>query len=260
MEYEIIDFHTHPFILDSENICAHKNCANMGKEFTLELFNALNVKTFCGSVLSSRSSKETSVLEIITKNNQTALELKRFYGDRYYPGFHVHPAYVDYSISVIDNMVKNGFKLIGELVPYFHSWSSYAEQGLNAILDYAGDKGVIVNFHTQDHENAIKMVKNHKNVIFVGAHPGEKPDIEYHLRLAKECENYYIDLSGYGVHRFGAIKTIVNGFGINRVLYGSDYPTCSPATFIGAITGETLLTSSEKQAILYKNAKTLLNI
>ena len=104
------------------------------------------------------------------------------------------------------------------------------------------------------------MVKRHKNVTFVAAHPGEFNDVTFHVQLAKECENYHIDISGTGVFRLGAIQTLVNGFGIERVLYGSDYPTCNPAMFIGAVCNDTILSNSQKEYILSKNAKRLLNI
>ena len=52
------------------------------------------------------------------KNNDTALELKKVYGDFYIPGFHIHPAYQEESVSEIKRMDKLGIKLIGELVPY----------------------------------------------------------------------------------------------------------------------------------------------
>ena len=119
---------------------------------------------------------------------------------------------------------------------------------------------MVISFHTQSNDSITEMVKRHKNATFVAAHPGEYPDIAFHTQLAKECENYHIDISGTGVFRLGAIQTLVKEFGIERVLYGSDYPTCNPANFIGSVCYDTILTNSQKEYILSKNAKRLLNI
>ena len=48
--------------------------------------------------------------------------------------------------------------------------------------------------------------------------------------------------------------------GIHRFLFGSDYPTCSPAMYIGGVALDPLLTDAEKQQIFSGNAKRLLGI
>ena len=73
MSYDIIDFHTHPFILDCDNICAHKSAVSMDKDFTLKVFNDLGVSTFCGSVITSRTMQKGDILSILKNNNQTNL-------------------------------------------------------------------------------------------------------------------------------------------------------------------------------------------
>ena len=53
MNYEIIDFHTHPFTTEENNICHHKEYCNMSVDNTVELFKTLGVSKICGSVISA---------------------------------------------------------------------------------------------------------------------------------------------------------------------------------------------------------------
>ncbi len=39
-DFEVIDFHTHPFRRDADNICSHKECFPMSAETTLRLMDA----------------------------------------------------------------------------------------------------------------------------------------------------------------------------------------------------------------------------
>lgn len=259
MNTKIIDFHTHPFISPNENICAHKDIIAMDKAYSLSVFDSLGISKFCGSVITKAQDGET-LWDNVKKDNDLALELKKFYGDRYVLGFHVHPNYLENSIKEIDRMHALGHNLVGELVPYYHGWNSYQEKNFEDIVDYASQKGMVISLHTMDDEGLDNLVKRHKNAIIVGAHPGEYQGIARHIERAKLSDNYYIDLSGTGVFRYGAIKKLISGFGAHRVIYGSDYPTCSPACILGAITLESSITQSEKECILYKNAKDILKL
>ena len=51
MDYEIIDFHTHPFLDSEYNICGHKEYLNLTKEDTPRLLKNLGVTKICGSAL-----------------------------------------------------------------------------------------------------------------------------------------------------------------------------------------------------------------
>lgn len=62
-----------------------------------------------------------------------AVEIYKRFSDFYYPGFHINPNYVEESCETIEWMHKNGFRLIGELVPYMQGWSDYS----NIKADFA---------------------------------------------------------------------------------------------------------------------------
>ena len=51
LDFEIIDFHTHPFLSAKENICSHAAHCGMGAEKTPGLFASLGIAKICGSVI-----------------------------------------------------------------------------------------------------------------------------------------------------------------------------------------------------------------
>ena len=256
MSLEIIDFHTHPFIEPIHNICSHREFCHMGPEDTLTVFGALRISHICGSVISTAPFPNT--WEKIRLNNDTALRLREMYGEFYTPGFHIHPGYPEESVAEIRRMDRLGVRLIGELVPYMDGWSDYAAEGLSAPLDEAGRRNMVVSFHTMGGDAIDRMVSAHPDVIFVAAHPGEYGELMSHVERMKRYENYYLDLSGTGLFRYGMLRRVIDEVGADRILFGSDFPTCNPAMFVGGVLLDPLITDGEKEMIFAGNAKRLL--
>lgn len=177
-----------------------------------------------------------------------------------YRAFHVHPGYIRESCEEIEKMSKRGNRLIGELVPYIHGWKDYASKAFDEILDTAAQYNMIVSFHSIDDDAMDTMVKRHPNTVFVAAHPGEYNSYCRHLNRMSLSENYYLDLSGTGLFRHGMLRHGISEFGVWRFLFGSDYPICNPAMFIGGVLLDTLITEEEKRMIFSGNAKRLLGL
>ena len=258
MSFEIIDFHTHPFKEEKNNICSHKSVLNMDQNTVLDIAKNLGVTKICGSVI--EFGGELKGFEKNKANNQKALELKEYYGDFYIPGFHIHPAYPEESISEMEKMDKLGVKLIGELVPYIDGWSDYSSPEFSDLLKEAGKRNMIVSFHSMEDKEMDEMVKRHPEVIFVAAHPGEYKSFMRHVERMKYSENYYLDLSGTGIFRYGMLRHAIDAFGVDRILFGSDYPTCNPGMFVGGVLLDNLITDEEKEKIFSLNAKKILGI
>ena len=104
MDFEVIDFHTHPFLDASQNICSHKEYCGMGIEETRRDMLGLGVTKICGSVLHDFDDGEEITWAKIKALNDSALELWAAYGDFYVPGFHVHPDHVRESCEEIERM------------------------------------------------------------------------------------------------------------------------------------------------------------
>lgn len=261
--YEIIDFHTHPFISHSNNICRHAEYCNMSAENTVTYLQAMGISKICGSVI-ARDYKDIvsdkSDWDVISELNEEALALKKIYGDFYVPGFHVHPAYVKESCDEIERMHKLGIKLIGELVPYRHHWQDYSCKEFDEILDVATAYGMVVSLHTLGQDEMDEMVRKHPKTVFVAAHPGEHDTFSRHLHRMELSENYYLDVSGTGLFRHGILRHGMDEFGAERFLFGSDYPICNPAMYIGGVLLDSLISEEEKRMIFAENAKRLLRL
>ncbi len=255
---KIIDFHTHPFLSDAFNICLYKDVIKMQADDMLPMFRQLGVEHIAGSVI--LKDNKLPVWENIVACNDMALELRNRLGSFYYPGFHIHPSYIPESIQQIQRFAELGFHLVGELVPHTHGWSDYACKEYSYLLDACQEYGMVVNMHSGDNDAMDTMVKEHKNLKIVMAHPGEYENYIRHLKRMDISENYYLDLSGTGLFRHAMLARGIAEHGAERFLFGSDYPICNPAMFVGGVALDSLISADDKEKILYTNAKKLLSI
>ena len=94
----------------------------------------------------------------------------------------------------------------------------------------------------------------------MAAHPGEHDTFSRHLHRMELSENYYLDVSGTGLFRHGILRHGMDEFGAERFLFGSDYPICNPAMYIGGVLLDSLISEEEKRMIFAENAKRLLRL
>ena len=80
------------------------------------------------------------------------------------------------------------------------------------------------------------------------------------LGRMKKYDNYYLDTSGSGSFRLGALPFGIKEVGVERFLFGSDFPTCTPSMAVGIVATDPFLTEEQKQALFYDNAKRLLKL
>ncbi len=255
---KIIDFHTHPFLDITYSICWHNDYCDMSARRTIETMRSLGVTKICGSVVSGELCAKENSWKKIKKWNNHALKVKEFYGDFYEMGFHVHPDFLEESLEEIDRMANLGVRLIGELVPEMTGYSGFASKGMRKIIDYATQKNMIVSLHTTENDDMEKFISWFPDTKIVAAHPGEYERLMEHISRMKRYTNYYLDLSGYGIFRHGALRRIIDEVGVERILFGSDFPSCNVGMYVGGVLFDDLLTDSEKQMILFENATRLL--
>ena len=263
MQFEVIDFHTHPFIKKENNLCQHYLDYKMDMGQAKEMMQCLGVKHICGSVLSrGRPLEENETWwKRICKFNAEAIKLKDELGDFYYPGFLVHPSYLDESIAVIDEMTAKGIYLMGEICPYLLGYGTdkYDREDFHKIVDYATDKGVVISIH--DGENSADIdafIKRHLQTKIVVAHPGEYYNFLKNVERSKISENVYLDISGYGLFRQKMLRYAIDKMGAERLIFGSDYPTGNFSMYLGGVLLDNEITIQEKKMILSENAKKLL--
>ena len=259
MDFEIIDFHTHPFLENRSNLCMHKEVMNLSPDTVFTQLQNFGISRFCGSVI--KMGEETT-FQIIKDCNQDALKLQQLYKGAFLPGFQVHPAFLEESIAEIDFAHANGVSLIGELVPYLHHWEDYACREFSVLLDHIEKYHMAVSLHTGNKEQMaqmLQMAKAHPRVNFIFAHPGETATLLRHIEIMKSCPNVHLDISGTGVLRYGMLKRLVTECGAERILFGTDYPICNPALYIASVLSEEI-TDSQRQLIFSGNAKRLLHL
>ena len=263
MAREIIDFHTHPWLRDEDDICYYRDkTGNPAETFRSELL-ACGITRAVGAPIVRR--KMTSTEEYVAGSfqaNDDALALRDQLGDFYIPGMTIHPADVRGSCEQLERMHRAGVRLLGEMVPYLYGWGerSFAHEGLDEILDLAEQYSIVVNFHSMGaRADEYDMIKRHPGVIFVGAHPGERPVYMRHLEWLHELPNYYLDLSGTGLFRHRMLSYGVRQVGAERFLFGSDLPVCSPGMNVGGVDYEPI-TDAERELIFAGNAKRLLGL
>lgn len=254
MDFEIIDFHSHPFIKSEDNLCMHKDYLDMNADTThLDMKNS-NISKFCGSVI-----KKDGSFKSLCECNRDALFLREKYNGDYIPGFQISPDFIDESINEIDYAHKCNVNLIGELVPYMHGWEDYSCKEFSVLLDHIEKYDMTVSLHTIDLEKMETMAKNHPHINFVFAHPGETNNVLEHIRVMKNCDNVFLDISGTGILRYGVLKRLVSEVGGSRILFGTDYPIGNIDSYVHGVLYEKI-TDSEKEMIFSLNAKKLLNI
>lgn len=256
--HEVIDFHTHPFDRKEDNICSHKEYLSMSFDKTVKDMRKMGVSCICGSVIRRIPQEHTLTWEDLHAVNETAAELADRERGFFVPGFHVHPGFLRESLEEIERMDARGIRLIGELVPYHHRWRDYSCREMDEILALAAEKNMIVSIHSMGEDEMDAMVKKHPDVIIVAAHPGEYGEFTRHMERMKFSENYYLDLSGYGIFRHGMLRHAVDLFGAERFLYGSDFPTCNPAMYLGGVELDPTITDAEREKIMGGNARALL--
>lgn len=254
---KIIDFHVHPFLEETENMCFYKQSLSFENNLFTEDLKKAGITQICGSVISSRGKEIPKSFEEIRVLNRHALQLREKWGDFYIPGVHVHPAYVKESCEELEYMRTQGVKLVGELVPYMQGWSDYSCREFGEILDVIGELGMVVSYHSMDDGQMEKMIADHPKVTFVAAHPNDRDKYPLHLERLKKYSNAYLDLSGTGLFRYGMLKHGVDTVGAHKFLFGTDYPITNPYMYVKAVEFEHI-SEEAKDMIFYKNAQNLL--
>ena len=254
MDYEIIDSHLHPFL--SKDCCINQyQDVQTTEEFVAHL--QLQGITFCaGSVIRKLTGDDFTPVRAL---NDAALEFRNRYPDFYLPGIHVHSQFPAESCQELERLHAQGVRLIGELVPYYMGWQAYAENAMNPVWDLAAQLGYVVSIHPTTLEDIGLLLHNFPRLKILIAHPGERSDYLDKLDLLKRYPNAFLDICGTGLFRHGMLKYGVAAVGVERFLFGSDFPVCSAAMQIGGVLGENL-THTQREAIFAGNAKRLFEL
>lgn len=261
MDIPVIDFHTHPYLSEEEFVNFYPQCFSPSPEQCRTDLERAGIRRICGSVLLKEPYTPERGFSYLQDCNARARKLKELWGDFYVPGIHIHPGFVEQSLEELRLAHDEGIRLVGELVPYLHGWQDYSDRELSRLLDAAGQYHMVVSFHTlpDEQEEMKRMVQEHPDVTFVAAHPNDKAVFLTQLERMEACPNLYLDLSGTGIFRYGAVAYGVSRLGSQRFLFGTDYPICNPRMYVQALYQEPL-SQWDRENILYRNAQRLFDL
>lgn len=254
-KYEIIDAHTHPF-LDFKSGCF----GPYGKPETMEEFDfemhKVGIQKYSGAPLVKR--KITDFADVI-QINEDALHIRdRF--PAYIPAIQVHGSFPEESCCLLHRLYANeDIRYIGELVPHIMGTGEYNSPGMLEILKEAGKLGMTVNFHVGSRETVVPVLTNCPGLKVILAHPGDYAEAKERFTLVKEYENLYMDISGTGIFRWNMLRYAVDCCGAEKMIFGSDMPTCNAGMFLYSVLCENL-TETERCLILSGNIKRLLGL
>lgn len=195
--------------------------------------------------------------------NRFILETRDLHPERVIPFAALHPDAEDIP-GIVAEAIAGGFKGI-KIHPDIQGFQIDSEKSLRMLSEVEGKLPVLI--HTGDRrydfsgpERMIRVLDALPNITVICAHLGGYGQWEDAARLLPGRENVYIDTSSslYAVPAKRAAE-IIRQFGVERTLFGTDYPMWSPEEEVRRL--EHLpLTDGEKELIYHKNAERLLGL
>lgn len=241
----IIDAHIHPFI-ERKDCIGRFGTPSTLEEMIMELKKS-NIRAACGSVI---ERKKAESFEDIKKLNRMALEARNSCPDFFIPGIHVHGAFPEESAEELAYMYeKEHVRWIGELVPHSLGTGSFDSPGMYAIYETALQLGMPVNIHCADLAVVEKVAGDFPKLNLVLAHPDDGERFLERLELVARFKNLYLDISGTGLFRWGMLKHCVRTCGVQKLLFGTDFPICNASMYVAGVLAEEL--SAEEEHLIF---------
>lgn len=233
-DYPIIDAHMHPYLAKDRNFPFH-----MPEDFS-EFFavqKRAGIGLSCGSFSIAGGGTDP---EMLKQCNDNVLSTFRDHPEEFYPGVNISPLLPDLSCSEIERFYKLGLRWIGELAWYTMKYEKFDLPGMRPVCDLAAQFDMPVCLHPSTLEDLDSLFSRFPKVRFVLAHPETSWSISATYQLGQKHKNMFIDLSGSGLFRMGMLKKGVELLGAERILFGTDYPICSPGMNVAGVLFEEL--------------------
>ena len=173
----------------------------------------------------------------------------------------MHPDFEDIE-GELDRAVSIGLKGV-KLHPDIQRFAIDDERAMRIYRHIEGKLPILI--HTGDYRFDWSKPKRMANVLrafpkltAIGAHFGGWSEWDDAVEFLTGFENFYVDTSSslYAVSPERA-RELIDAFGAERVLFGSDYPMWDPAEELAAL-NKVALSESEKELIFHKNIERIL--
>lgn len=193
--------------------------------------------------------------EAVSLLNEAAFALAA--GDaRYFPALWVHPDCPSFSIEQMDEYAARGVRMLEA------DAECLDHPGLAPILAHAQTTGMIVSLHKETLEQTDRLASQYPGLSILAGGLGSSiymPDRT--CALLDAHPNLYINLSG-AVWSFNyVLHEWTQRLGTERLLFGTGYPFCNPASKVAAVNWELRdQPDSVASRLLYLNAAGLLGV
>ena len=192
--------------------------------------------------------------------------------NRFYPVVSVHPADGDAALAELERVAKLGAKEV-KLHPNTQNFD-VADPSVGTVVEKCGELGLVVLFDSYKPWDANEMGKfmmlaiQHRKTKIVLAHMGftyfrEAVSFATIRRLGM-ADNVWFDISAIApTYADSPVQAelvwTMRKVGIDRILFGSDWPVYTPSEAITAVR-HLGLTEAEQRKVFYDNAAQLLGV
>ena len=155
----------------------------------------------------------------------------------------------------LEQFTKLGFKGL-KLHPQFNIFHPKTHQTMmEQILTYCQEKKIVILMHAGSHfeiRELTQILKPYDNLTFILGHMGLGSQADQAIECAKTLPNVILDMSSQPY--FSLINQAIHDpdIGVERVVYGSDFPMLNPRVEIMKIL-QLPISEDEKQMIFAKN-------
>jgi len=141
-----------------------------------------------------------------------------------------------------------------------HAGHPYSHPDYEPAFAVANERRMPVLFHTwgraAEFEQIGRLAAAWPDASFVLGHAGSSNEKEY-IRMARDFENVYLDTCLSRSPR-GLVQRLVEGAGVNKVVWGTDATFLSLTQQVGKVLGARL-SDADKTAVLATNAASILS-
>lgn len=253
----VFDMHVHIF----PDKLAGKAVSAIGKfyeDFHMEsdgrVETAIRLMDEAGITRCAAHSVATTAHQVASIND-FVLRAWRMHPDRIIPFAAMHPG-VEHPHDVAEDILKAGFKGV-KLHPEIQGFKIDAPEVLDMLEPFAGRVPVLVHAgdYRMDHSSPDRLkhvMREFPNLTLVCAHLGGWTVWEEAARQLPG-ENIWVDTSSalFALTPERATE-IIRSYGIDRVIYGTDFPMWSPVSEMQRF-NKLLLTDEEREKVLWTN-------
>lgn len=260
----IIDTHFHPMLGEEPILGSSPH----GPDDYLREIGPLDLKNVCSLVMAPRGDLEGTI-----EQNNAVLKLNRDRGNLFLPVCSVHPLDGQESLDELDRVCKEGARAL-KLHPNTQNFD-VADPAVEEVVRRAGEHGIPVLFDAYspfDADQAGKFVMlsvkvPESRIILAHAHGSRFPDLVVYDILSRYpwwTRNVWIDLSATGPMFADSpfaeqFAWVLRKVGIDRLLFGSDYPMDNPRAAVRNIL-KLPFTKEEFKGIFHDNAAALFKL